>query len=408
MFLDIHDNIGSLGPPPPYKDVDWHDLNGDLTSHTGNYLLRGTMTLQDAGIATVKIYDITNGNSQAIRAEYDPAVPIGVHRTMDDSGRRFLDTPFDDWMDGGRGDDRINLRGGEDIAHAGGGGDRISANGVGRSLLDGGAGDDRIDLVSTASYNTILGGDGDDRITADAPASMIYGGAGDDRITLRGASAGGTVITDAQGDNRLQIDSRAPLGFERIGGSDNLYILLGGGETYDRARDVVWVDFFANPENRVNGLRAERIEKLATTPDPQRQDTLTLYVSEDAWQGDAQFTIQVDGETVGGPRMAFASHAAGEAQAFSLQGDLGPGAHQVGITFLNDAWGGTPETDRNLYLDRVEFNGAAFLDQPVTLWSNGSTSITVDPSAGGALFGPGTTSAERLADFGHLAELTPA
>ena len=396
-------------PPPAYKDVNWEDVYianvNTADQFKGIYWFNGTLTIQDAGIASVKIYDITNGTSQAIQAEYETATSIGVHRTMDDAGRRFLDTPFDDWVDGGRGDDRITLRGGADIVHAGAGDDRISASGVGRSLLDGGAGDDRIELVSTASYHTILGGAGNDRITADAPASMIYGGAGNDRVTLRDASAGGTVITDAEGDNRLQINTSVPLGFERINGSDNLYILLGGGETYDRARDVVWVDFFANPDNRVNGLRAERIERLATTPDPQGQDTLTLYVSEDAWLGDAQFTIQVNGETVGSPRIAFASHAAGDTQAYVVQGDFGPGPLQVGVMFLNDAWGGTPETDRNLYLDGVGFNGAAFLEQPVTLWSNGSVAVSVDATRGGPSLGAGLTFAASSADLGQLAGL---
>ena len=103
--------------------------------------------------------------------------------------------------------------------------------------------------------------------TAFAPASMIYGAAGDDRFRLREDSAGGTVITDADGRNRLHIDASGPLGFERIGQSGNLYILLGGGETYDSARDVVWVDFFATPHNRVNGLGAAEIAELAT-PEP--------------------------------------------------------------------------------------------------------------------------------------------
>lgn len=166
---------------------------------------------------------------------------------------------------------------------------------------------------------------------------------------------------------------------------------------------MVWVDFFANPENRVNGLRDERIEWIATTPEPREQATITLTVSEDSWLGDAQFTIQVDGTTVGGPRMAFASHAAGETQSFEVQADLGPGSHQVGVTFLNDAWGGTPETDRNLYLDGVTFNGVACLDQPVTLWSNGSAAVAVDASREGRSFGAGMTFAASSVDLGQLA-----
>jgi hypothetical protein len=221
--------------------------------------------VEGASTVTVKIYDITNGGSQAVQAEYDPAVPVGVHRTMDDAGRRFRDTPFDDWVDGGAGDDAIRFRDGEDIAHAGAGDDTISALGVGRSVLDGGEGNDVIRLTSDARGGTVLGGDGDDRIRVDAPAAMLYGAAGDDRYVLNGATAGGTVITDTEGHNRLRIDNGCtPFGFERQLHSDHLYILLGGGETYDRTRDVVWLDFFADPHNRVDGMRAAEIAEIAT------------------------------------------------------------------------------------------------------------------------------------------------
>jgi hypothetical protein len=157
----------------------------------------------------VTFADITKPGSQAVQAEYDPAVPIGVHRTMDDAGRRFLDTPFDDWVNGGAGHDTIRFSGGEEIAHAGGGDDRIIALGVGRSVLDGGEGDDVIRLTSAAAYGAVLGGDGDDRIRVDAPAAMLEGGAGDDRYHLNGATAGGTVITDTEGHKRRPASSLA-------------------------------------------------------------------------------------------------------------------------------------------------------------------------------------------------------
>ena len=149
---------------------------------------------------------------------------------------------------------------------AAGGNDTIEASGVGRSLLDGGDGDDTIHLVSTARSVTVLGGGGNDRIHVDAPAAMLYGGAGDDFYALKGATAGGTVVTDSKGGNRLEIDEgRVPVRFERVPESNNLYILVGDGETYDRSRDVVWVDFFANPENRVNGHTTAEVAEVAVT-----------------------------------------------------------------------------------------------------------------------------------------------
>ena len=87
-------------------------------------------------------------------------------------------------------------------------------------------------------------------------------------------------------------------------------------------------------------------------------DVLRVSVSGDAWNGNARFLLFVDGVQMGSERVASASHAAGEAQVVELQGDFGGGGgHELAVRFLNDAWGGSAEADRNLYVDKVEFNG---------------------------------------------------
>ena len=88
-------------------------------------------------------------------------------------------------------------------------------------------------------------------------------------------------------------------------------------------------------------------------------DTLVLNVSEDAYQGNAQFTVSVDGKQLGGTFTATALHAAAASQNFTFKGDFGTGAHAVAVNFLNDAWGGTAATDRNLYVNGVTYNGTA-------------------------------------------------
>jgi Ca2+-binding RTX toxin-like protein len=85
--------------------------------------------------------------------------------------------------------------------------------------------------------------------------------------------------------------------------------------------------------------------------------TLVLNLSEDAWQGDAQAVVTVDGQQVAGPLTVTASHSAGADQTFTINGDWAPGTHQIGVTFINDAWGGTPQMDRNLYVDGASFDG---------------------------------------------------
>ncbi len=110
-------------------------------------------------------------------------------------------------------------------------------------------------------------------------------------------------------------------------------------------------------------------------------DTLDLHVSEDAWQGDAQFLISVDGKPVGGVQTATASHGTGATQDFSVSGNWGDGPHTVGMTFINDAWGGTPSTDRNLYVDSVSYDGHPAAGAPQALMSNGTANFAVSGAA---------------------------
>ncbi len=86
-------------------------------------------------------------------------------------------------------------------------------------------------------------------------------------------------------------------------------------------------------------------------------DQLVLKISQDAYQGNAQYTIAVDGEQVGGVRTAHAPHATGQSDLVAVHGDWGAGDHDVAVTFLNDAWGGSPAADRNLYVDGATYNG---------------------------------------------------
>lgn len=258
------DRNGPLLPAP--DGVDWGKFVGAYENVF--YTLTGTMTVNGASKSNVKLYDVTNGSTQEVQSRFDSGMQLGVHRVMDDAGRRLRDTPFDDWVDGGDGDDRILLSGGDDIVHAGAGSDTMVANGAGRMWLEGGDGADLIRLTSDVAFSYLAGGAGDDRIHVDAPAAMLNGGTGNDRYRINGAHAGGTVISDSEGQNRLHVDAGcAHIAFERVIGSDNLYILVGG-DTYDRSRDVVWLDFFANPNNRVDGLTTKEIEEISSVYRP--------------------------------------------------------------------------------------------------------------------------------------------
>lgn len=105
-------------------------------------------------------------------------------------------------------------------------------------------------------------------------------------------------------------------------------------------------------------------------------DTVTVALSEDAYRGHAQVAFSVDGVRVATEVEVTAAHAAGARQIFSLHGAFGPGAHAVGISFLNDAWGGAG-LDRNLYIDGVSFKGAELVKPTGLYWEQ-----TVDVRVG--------------------------
>ena len=109
-------------------------------------------------------------------------------------------------------------------------------------------------------------------------------------------------------------------------------------------------------------------------------DRINLEISEQAYQGDAQFLVLVDGQTIGGVQTATASHAAGQDQRYVVRGDFGPGQHVLEIDYLNDLYYGTADTDRNLFVDRLSAGGVSnHISTP--LFSAGPAYFLVTPEA---------------------------
>jgi hypothetical protein len=133
-------------------------------------------------------------------------------------------------------------------------------------------------------------------------------------------------------------------------------------------------------------------------------DTLVLNMAEDAYQGDAQFTVSVDGQQIGGVQTTTAIVGEGQTQEFDVKGNFGSGTHNVAVTFLNDQIGdfypaGTPglpaegqwavdTTDRNLYVMGMSLNGgSAASGAPWELSSAGTQSFSVTSGSGGSASG---------------------
>ncbi len=64
-------------------------------------------------------------------------------------------------------------------------------------------------------------------------------------------------------------------------------------------------------------------------------------------------------------------------QDFAFGAAMTAGTHDVAASFLNDAWGGTAATDRNLYVSAVDVNGAAVPSTAAALWTTSTQHFSV-------------------------------
>jgi Ca-dependent carbohydrate-binding module xylan-binding len=122
---------------------------------------------------------------------------------------------------------------------------------------------------------------------------------------------------------------------------------------------------------------------------------ITLRVSGDQYQGTPHFNVSVDGKIVATNLTTTAVHAKDEWIDLTIKGDFSDGPHKVGITFTDDAWGGTKSTDKNLYVDYISVNGKRYEGEAVSpnkdhsnaaaaLWSNGTLTFATDGAAASA------------------------
>lgn len=86
-------------------------------------------------------------------------------------------------------------------------------------------------------------------------------------------------------------------------------------------------------------------------------DQLLLHLSENAYQGDARYTVSVDGQQIGGVQTAHTARGQGTDDLL-VQGNWAAGSHEFDVSFVNDLNGGSPSADRNLYVDSGTYNGA--------------------------------------------------
>ena len=147
------------------------------------------------------------------------------------------------------------------------------------------------------------------------------------------------------------------------------------GET--GSMDVNYVRAYSNNPNATS----VSTPPTTTAPNPGSAagtSALDLLLSEDAWQDDAQFSVAIDGKTIGGAQAVTTQHSTGNAQDFSFANALTAGTHDVAISFLNDAYGSSPDTDRNLYVNGINVDGASVGGAATTLFNTSTQHFTVN------------------------------
>ena len=88
-------------------------------------------------------------------------------------------------------------------------------------------------------------------------------------------------------------------------------------------------------------------------------DELKLSVSEDAFAGDATFSVTVNGTVLPELFTTASLHSTGAVQEIDIYGRFaGTAATVVTVTFLNDAYGGSAAADRNLYVQSITLDDA--------------------------------------------------
>ena len=107
---------------------------------------------------------------------------------------------------------------------------------------------------------------------------------------------------------------------------------------------------------------------------------MSLSISEDAFEGDAQYLVSVDGVPEQETFATGALRSVGQYETLNIKGNFAAGStHVVSISFINGAYAGSGE-DCNLYVNGATLNGTAVANSALDLLSDGTQSITFGPA----------------------------
>ncbi|PPQ39016.1 CAP domain-containing protein [Rhodopila globiformis] len=162
---------------------------------------------------------------------------------------------------------------------------------------------------------------------------VAYNDGNGDNFYEPGEGLGGiSVVVKSASGQTWQTTTWASGGYQMALGAGSYTVTFSGGGLATPVTRSVSIGA-ANVEVDLN-TRVDEPAVPAPTPAPAAatvlgagQDTLALSVSEDAWQGNAQFTVNVDGQQIGGVQTA--TTGAGLAQADAASGSAGDAVPQA-------------------------------------------------------------------------------
>lgn len=112
----------------------------------------------------------------------------------------------------------------------------------------------------------------------------------------------------------------------------------------------------------IDNVKLQKINEVESETQPTKatESEIKVKLGSHDYKGAARARITVDGKVVGEFDVK-ADARKGEFEEFSVKGDFGAnGPKEVSVAFVNDAWGGTASTDRNLVVDNIEVNGKKY------------------------------------------------
>jgi hypothetical protein len=247
------------------------------------------------------------------------------------------------------------------------------------------------DGSGTASYAIDLPNGGNAVISNDViqqgsnsqnPTIIAYGEEGGLHAVSTLSVSGDTIVND--------LTAHTPLGVWNPNGaavtlSGNRVYGLTASELVSGPASVAGTTFLTTPP----ALNTASTWRPPAAPPPtvlsSGPNKLALHMSEDYWRGNARFIVSLDGKQVGGTQTVVAWHAFHLSQEFDIGGTFAAGVHTVDVTFLNDAWGRSPITDRNLYVNGAAIDGHAIAGSGLTLLADGTKGFTFQMTATGSL-----------------------